>query len=342
MPTIITRLAPPSAVTQASTCSRVRLRTVSSTFAWSAASEASNSEWSKSNSGAVEVPVLGRPAAAVLLDRGLLKLGVALEAERLREADDGRRRGVGAAGELLGGLEGGLVEVVDDVAGDVLLRARELVEAFGDVGRERLAVRAGRPAGGCRSAGASGCGRRGGTWWRSWSRPVDSPHPAAFPFADARVQERPRCGWIGRDGRRGAAAPDQPQHGRLRPGARLGRAARARRDPAGARPRRALARRPRAVSPLRPDLAHLRRGAPGGRPPRPARGLVGARLAARHRARHRHRLVALGVPSRARAPAPGMWFAGAANLAMAAGFAWLARERSSRPSGLRGLLSRYW
>ena len=38
----------------------------------------------------------------------------------------------------------------------------------------------------------------------------------------------------------------------------------------------------------------------------------------------------------------GMWFAGAANLAMATGFAWLARERSSRPSGLRGLLSRYW
>ena len=38
----------------------------------------------------------------------------------------------------------------------------------------------------------------------------------------------------------------------------------------------------------------------------------------------------------------GMWFAGAANLAMATGFAWLARERSPRPSGLRGLLSRYW
>ena len=91
---------------------------------------------------------LRRAAAAVLLDRGLLKLGVALEAERLREADHGRGRGVGAAGELLGGLEGGLVEMVDDVAGDVLLRARELVEALGDVGGERLAVRAGRrPAG---------------------------------------------------------------------------------------------------------------------------------------------------------------------------------------------------
>ena len=61
MPTIITRCAEPSAVTQASTCSRVRLRTVSSTFAWSAASEASNSEWSKSNSGAVEAPFSAGP-----------------------------------------------------------------------------------------------------------------------------------------------------------------------------------------------------------------------------------------------------------------------------------------
>ena len=48
------------------------------------------------------------------------------------------------------------------------------------------------------------------------------------------------------------------------------------------------------------------------------------------------------APSRGPAPAAGLWFAGAANLAMATGFAWLARERSSRPSGLRGLLSRYW
>src|ERR671910_861307 len=56
---------------------------------------------------------------AVLLDRRLLKLGVAVEAEGLREADDGRRGGVGAARQLLRGLEGGLVEVVDDVAGDV-------------------------------------------------------------------------------------------------------------------------------------------------------------------------------------------------------------------------------
>ena len=59
----------------------------------------------------------------VLLDRRLLKLRVALEAERLGEAHDGRRGGVRPPGQLLGGLEGGLVEVVDDVAGDVLLRA---------------------------------------------------------------------------------------------------------------------------------------------------------------------------------------------------------------------------
>ena len=77
-------------------------------------------------------------AAAVLVAGGLLELGEALEAERLREAHDGARGGVGPAGQLLGGLEGGLVEVVDDVLGDVLLRARELVEAGADVGRQRL------------------------------------------------------------------------------------------------------------------------------------------------------------------------------------------------------------
>ena len=135
-----------------------------------------------------EVPVSAGAAAAVLLDRRLLKLGIALEAERLREADDGRRRGVGAAGELLGGLEGGLVEVVDDVAGDVLLRARELVEAFGDVGGERLAVRtrrdARRPLDGGRSAGGAG-----ESWSRSWSRRVDSPHPR-FSFSAASLQPR--------------------------------------------------------------------------------------------------------------------------------------------------------
>ena len=58
---------------------------------------------------------------------------------------------------------------------------------------------------------------------------------------------------------------------------------------------------------------------------RPAR-LVGALLAARHRALHRRRLVALGRRSRAPAPSAGLWLAGLANLAMALGFAHLARN----------------
>ena len=119
------------------------------------------------------------------------------------------------------------------------------------------------------------------------------------------MQERPPMWLDRRDGSRGAVAPDQPQHGRLRPGAGFGGAAGAGRDPSGARPRRALAGRPRAVSPLRSDLAHLRRGPSGRQPPRSSRGLVGARLAARHRARHRHRLVALERLLAARRPRPG-------------------------------------
>ena len=71
-----------------------------------------------------------------------LQLGEALEAERLREAHDGRARGVRAARELLGRLEGDLVEVVDDVLRDVLLGARELVEARLDVGRQGLVAAA--------------------------------------------------------------------------------------------------------------------------------------------------------------------------------------------------------
>src|SRR5919112_6166544 len=80
----------------------------------------------------------GGDAAAVLLPRGALQLGEALEAERLREPHHRRARRVRAPGELLGGLEGDLVEVVDDVLRDVLLRARELVEPRLDVRREGL------------------------------------------------------------------------------------------------------------------------------------------------------------------------------------------------------------
>src|SRR5581483_5039498 len=78
-----------------------------------------------------------RPAS-VLVAGGLLELGEALEAERLREAHDRAGGGAGPARELLGGPECGLVQVVDDVLGDVLLRAGELVEAGADVGGESL------------------------------------------------------------------------------------------------------------------------------------------------------------------------------------------------------------
>src|SRR4051812_19850423 len=80
----------------------------------------------------------GGHLAAVLLARGVLQLGEALEAQRLREADDRRARGVGAPRQLLGRLEGDLVEVVDDVLRHILLGARELVEARLDVGRQGL------------------------------------------------------------------------------------------------------------------------------------------------------------------------------------------------------------
>ena len=75
---------------------------------------------------------------AVLVARRLLQLREALEAQGLREPDDGAGRGAGAARELLRGLKSGLVEVVDDVLRHVLLGARELVETRLDVGGESL------------------------------------------------------------------------------------------------------------------------------------------------------------------------------------------------------------
>jgi hypothetical protein len=88
-------------------------------------------------STSLETARRGVAAAPVLVAGGGLKLGEALEAERLREAHDGRAGGVRAARELLGGVERRLLEVVDDVLADVLLRARELVEALADLGGER-------------------------------------------------------------------------------------------------------------------------------------------------------------------------------------------------------------
>ncbi len=288
-------------MTQASTCSRVSLRTVSSTLAWSAASDASNSEWSKSKSAPAPVAVVSSArAVAVLLDRGLLKLGVALEAERLREADDGRGGGAGAARELLGGLEGGLVEVVDDVAGDVLLRARELVEALGDVGRERLAVR----LAGVRRlvAGASWSSRAAAgrvlVAVLLTARLIRLAARFSLPRASdaTRTAAPARCGWIAPMDLEHAPAADQPQHDRLRPRARHRARCWRPRDAAPARPRRA--RRP---TPSSCSAAAARSGSRS--PPRTSSpsaaasraGLVGARLAARHRDRDRRRLVALAL-----------------------------------------------
>src|SRR3954466_912509 len=99
----------------AATSSRSILRAVSTTFTWSAASAASNSVWSIGKSGCVEAgspggtppaparlrggrlgggAAPGRAGAPVLLARGCLKLGEALEPERLREAHDRRGGGV--------------------------------------------------------------------------------------------------------------------------------------------------------------------------------------------------------------------------------------------------------
>ena len=87
---------------------------------------------------AASVSVGAGRAAAVLVAGRLLELGEALEAERLGEPHDRARGRARPPRELLRGLERGLVEVVDDVLGDVLLRARELVEAGPDVRRQGL------------------------------------------------------------------------------------------------------------------------------------------------------------------------------------------------------------
>ncbi len=81
-----------------------------------------------------------RMDAPVLFARGCLQLGKALEAERLGEAHDRGARGVGAASKLLRGLEGSLVEMVDDVLRHVLLRARAFLETALDVQGKALVL----------------------------------------------------------------------------------------------------------------------------------------------------------------------------------------------------------
>ena len=120
----------------------------------------------------------GVAAALVLVARGLLQLREAVEAERLREAHDGRAGGVRAPGQLLGRLEGGLLEVVDDVAGHVLLGARELLEAIGDVGGERHALGdrvVARLDRGGRGLGCAGVGAVGGFHGPQVRRPRPLP-----------------------------------------------------------------------------------------------------------------------------------------------------------------------
>src|SRR5512132_4198117 len=129
-----------------------------------------------------------------------------------------------------------------------------------------------------------------------------APHFAAsrgFPSSRSRM-------WLDRAGDPQARAPQaEPEHDRLRPGARHGSPLCALAHPASARPRRTLGRCPRAVPALRPGLVDLRRRAPGRLPPQPGEGLVGAVLVARNGARHRHRLVAVSgvlTPRRPRGP----------------------------------------
>ena len=187
MPAISTFSAETIASTAASTSERDSLCAVSSTLTWSAASAASNSVWSSENSGAAAAgasAVARRRPAAVLVARRLLQLREALEAQRLREAHDRARGGVGAPGQLLGGLEGRLVEMVDDVLGDVLLRARELVEAGPDVGGQRL-VAVGGLGGGGRSVmdcfiGSRLIRRRPATFLQNRLEPIGAAPRGAF------------------------------------------------------------------------------------------------------------------------------------------------------------------
>ena len=60
-------------------------------------------------------------AALVFVASGFLKLGKPFETEGLGEPDDGGARGVRPARKLLGRLEGSLLQVIDDVACDILL-----------------------------------------------------------------------------------------------------------------------------------------------------------------------------------------------------------------------------
>ena len=76
---------------------------------------------------------LATDRGAVFLDRRVLEFGVALETERLREPDHRRGRSPGPAGQFLRGQEGRFVEMVDDVAGDILLGTGKLVDPVLDV-----------------------------------------------------------------------------------------------------------------------------------------------------------------------------------------------------------------
>ena len=249
--------------------------------------------------GAAVAGAGGGDRRPVLLDRGLLQLRVALEAEGLGEAHHRRGRGARSPGQLLGGEEGCLVEVVDDVAGDVFLGARELVETLLDVVGKALELWGLR-----RGLGHGGPFRR------------TSPFPFRRFWLDSMRSDDPRTG----------AAPHQPQHDRLRPAARQRRDRRPRGDPEGARPRRALARRQAPLPPLRPDLAHLRRRPRGRRPPRQRRP-TGRRWPGCAGPRSPPTRSGPASPAVSRPGAKlGLRLAGVANVAMAAGFAWMSRR----------------
>src|SRR5205814_6565019 len=98
---------------------------------------------------------------------------------------------------------------------------------------------------------------------------------------------------LARDGARRADGAYEPRDDRLRSRARNLDPAGPLADPAGARPRRALARGHGAVPALRTGLADVRGRPCGGRAPRRQARLVGPGVAARNRARHRHPVVAV-------------------------------------------------
>src|SRR5689334_6233926 len=177
-------------------------------------------------------------------------------------------------------MERDLVEMVDHVLGDVLLRAGELVEARGDVGGERLvALRGGRHRNGS---------RHGPTDFRRPCRGVLLRwRPDGAPSDPTRRSRPPRSG--------GARGRPRVLHGDVA-GRRLGGPRRARDLRAGqplALPPRHAARHPLPDGPGSGQARARRARARAGRRRRPAQGLADLRGVGGGRARRRARRAAV-------------------------------------------------